>query len=165
MGENSIKERIELLIAALGVSTRQFSLTVSGSDSFARNIKENIGSDKISNILRMYPHVNPYWLIDGQDPMFIESSDIIMGNNISRSNITKSGTIDNSIKVEASGDYEKIINPNRTVEIHKAVSADKDQHIAILLDKINLMQSTIDSQKKTIETQQDIIDILRSKKD
>lgn len=69
-----MKERIFLLIEALGLSARQFSLQIGKSESFARTIKANIGSDVIGDILREFPRTNIYWLITGEGKIFIESS-------------------------------------------------------------------------------------------
>lgn len=69
-----MKERIFLLIEALGLSARQFSLQIGKSESFARTIKANIGSDVIGDILREFPQTNIYWLLTGEGKIFIESS-------------------------------------------------------------------------------------------
>lgn len=69
-----MKERIFLLIEALGLSARQFSLQIGKSESFARTIKANIGSDVIGDILREFPQTNIYWLITGEGKIFIEPS-------------------------------------------------------------------------------------------
>jgi len=164
--EESIKTRIELLIEKLDMSSRQFSLTVSTSDSFARNIKDNIGSDKIRNILRAFPQVNLYWLIDGEGEMFRNNEGTHIGNenNISGSNITSNGSIDNSINISIPDPgYEKIIKSDRTVEIHKTRSDKSNRHDKNLEEKINLYQKTIESQNLTIKAQQDLIEMLQSK--
>lgn len=65
-----MKERIFLLIEALRLSARQFSLQIGKSESFARTIRANIGSDVIGDILCEFPQTNLYWLITGVGSIF-----------------------------------------------------------------------------------------------
>ena len=66
-----IKERIQTLIKALGISGREFCKSIGQSDSWNRNIGSTIGIDIASNILRTYPSVNINWLMFGEGDIFI----------------------------------------------------------------------------------------------
>lgn len=68
---SEIKERIRLLARNVGLSERQFSLSIGKSESFIRTIKDNVGSDTVRNILIAYPDINPYWLLLGTGDMLI----------------------------------------------------------------------------------------------
>lgn len=95
-----MKERIFLLIEALGLSARQFSLQIGKSESFARTIRANIGSDVIGDILREFPQTNLYWLITGVGSIF---------NNIGEDNIQEysNHNLDEKLSAEALGGHKK----------------------------------------------------------
>lgn len=64
--------RIKNYIDFIDVSVASFEKSVSMSNgSFASQFKNNktIGVDKIENILRKYPEINPEWLLTGQGEM------------------------------------------------------------------------------------------------
>lgn len=65
-----IKERIQALIQALGMSGREFCKSIGQSDSWNRTIGKNIGTDVVVNILTTYPQVNINWLILGEGDIF-----------------------------------------------------------------------------------------------
>lgn len=69
---SEIKERIRLLARNVGLSERQFSLSIGKSESFIRTIKDNVGSDTVRNILIAYPDINPYWLLLGTGDITIK---------------------------------------------------------------------------------------------
>lgn len=158
------KERLTLLAASLGLSVSKLSISIGKSEGYIRTMSGFAGSDVISDILRLYPEVNAYWLILGQGDVF-RSAGTVVGdnNNISGSNIGN-GSVDNSINIQAPPEgYEKIIKPDRTVIVQRAGLAENSQQIADLQDIIDAMQATIDSQKETIKAQNVTIELLREK--
>lgn len=68
--KSMIKERIQALIQALGMSGREFCKSIGQSDSWNRTIGKNIGTDVVVNILTTYPQVNINWLILGEGEIF-----------------------------------------------------------------------------------------------
>lgn len=128
--ETNIKERIYLLINALGTNARKFSLTVSSSDSFVRNIRDNIGSDKIRNILLNYPKVNAEWLIMGKGEMFKSQPSEPNKNNIPVRHF-----------------YQASEDP----AIYKPIQKDQQDKIELQQKLINSLEETIRSQRETIE--------------
>lgn len=66
-----MKERINELISAIGISGREFCKSIGQSDSWNRTIGKSIGTDAVVNILTAYPSVNIYWLILGEGEMFV----------------------------------------------------------------------------------------------
>lgn len=68
-----IKERIQVLIEALGISGREFCKSIGQSNSWNRTIGKNIGTDIVVKILSTYPQVNINWLILGEGDIFIEN--------------------------------------------------------------------------------------------
>lgn len=71
--KSMIKERIQALIQALGMSGREFCKSIGQSDSWNRTIGKNIGTDVVVNILTTYPQVNINWLILGEGEIFREN--------------------------------------------------------------------------------------------
>ena len=69
-----IKERIQTLIQALGISGREFCKSIGQSDSWNRMIGTTIGIDIVRNILRSYPNININWLVLGEGDIFIENT-------------------------------------------------------------------------------------------
>lgn len=65
-----MKERINQLIKALGLSGRSFSSKIGKSSAFASTIGDNVGADVLINILNIFPQVNPQWLLMGEGEMF-----------------------------------------------------------------------------------------------
>ena len=70
--KSMIKERIQVLIQALGISGREFCKSIGQSDSWNRTIGKSIGTDIVVKILTTYPQVNINWLILGEGEKFID---------------------------------------------------------------------------------------------
>lgn len=68
-----IKERIQVLIEALGISGREFCKSIGQSNSWNRTIGKNIGTDIAVKILSTYPQVNINWLILGEGEIFTDN--------------------------------------------------------------------------------------------
>jgi len=71
MAENTLK-RIKQYIDLKGVKVSAFEKEIGMSNgSFASQLKNNktIGVDKLENILKKYPEINPEWLLTGNGNM------------------------------------------------------------------------------------------------
>ncbi len=69
--------RIIDLIDSLGVSARQFDLSIGTANGYTLRMQKNnasVGSDVIERIKEVYPQINLVWLITGKGPMFIEEA-------------------------------------------------------------------------------------------
>lgn len=71
--KNMIKERIQALIEALGISGREFCKSIGQSNSWNRTIGKNIGTDIVVKILSTYPQVNINWLMFGEGDIFVNT--------------------------------------------------------------------------------------------
>jgi len=72
----SALERIKEFIDSKGISVKKFEESVGFSNgSFASQLKKHktIGVDKLENILRIYPELNPTWVLRGIGNMLIQT--------------------------------------------------------------------------------------------
>ena len=67
-----MKERLNQLVSALGISGRKFCQAIGKSDGFVRNVKGDVSVTVISNILTAFPQVNIWWLVRGEGDMFVD---------------------------------------------------------------------------------------------
>lgn len=67
--------RILKVIGSLGLSARQFDLSIGTANGYTLRMHKNnasVGSDVIERIKEVYPQINLVWLITGKGPMFVE---------------------------------------------------------------------------------------------
>jgi len=67
--------RIILLMQHLGLSARQFDLSIGSANGYTLRMQKNnasVGSDVIERIAKLYPQINLVWLITGQGNMLLE---------------------------------------------------------------------------------------------
>lgn len=64
--ENGIKERLEQFIENQGVSISKSEATCGLGNGYVRKVKSGIGSEKLVDILRVYPNLDLYWLLTGK---------------------------------------------------------------------------------------------------
>lgn len=115
-----ISGRIRQFIEYKKLTINKFSESVGASNSyFNKLIKNNttIGSDRIENILKIYPEINPAWLITGNGEMLLKYSQNEVEKNI----------LNYSSKLDKKLNYNSLTEENR-----------------LLKDKILLLQETID---------------------
>ncbi len=73
---NNTIERLLYFTETKGLSIRQFSKSVGISHSLLKKTTA-LGSDKLENILSIYPEINPEWLLTGKGNMLkVETDDI-----------------------------------------------------------------------------------------
>lgn len=65
--EYGIKERLEKFIENQGVSVSKFEASCGLGNGYVRKIRSGIGSEKLADILRVYPNLDLYWLVTGSD--------------------------------------------------------------------------------------------------
>ena len=65
-------DRVMQFIDYVGMSARQFDISIGASNGYTLRMKKNkasIGSDVIENIIKTYPQLNLIWLITGEGEM------------------------------------------------------------------------------------------------
>lgn len=75
-----ILDRIKQYIDLKGISVSAFERSIGMSNaSFGKSLKNGgaIGSDKLENILRVYPDISPIWLMTGEGEMLVNSENAV----------------------------------------------------------------------------------------
>lgn len=68
-------DRIMLFLNEIGLSARQFDISIGTANGYTLRMKKNnasVGSDVIEKIINTYPQINLVWLITGQGTMFVD---------------------------------------------------------------------------------------------
>lgn len=89
--------RIVKLISTMGLSARQFDISIGSANGYTLRMEKNnasVGSDVIERIAEKYPRVNLVWLITGEGDMFIDEKPASV--NLSEANIQQ--MIDEEVK-------------------------------------------------------------------
>jgi len=66
-------DRILFLIKSMGMSVRQFDISIGASNGYTLRMNKNrasVGSDVLEKIVEKYPKVNLNWLVTGRGTMF-----------------------------------------------------------------------------------------------
>ncbi|QLE02776.1 hypothetical protein HX109_14830 [Galbibacter sp. BG1] len=66
-------DRIYSIIQSLGMSARQFDMSIGASNGYTLRMKKNhasVGSDILERIVEKYPFVNINWVVTGHGTMF-----------------------------------------------------------------------------------------------
>nr|DAI92841.1 MAG TPA: SOS-response transcriptional repressor [Caudoviricetes sp.] len=70
-----VLENLKKFIDSKGISVSSFEKSIGMSNnSFRKSLNSggHIGSDKLENILKIYPELNPVWLLQGEGEMLKE---------------------------------------------------------------------------------------------
>ena len=67
----SVKQRLKKYVSYIGMSERQFALSIGVSAGYINAISKSIQPDKLSSITVKYPELNPIWLMTGDGEMLL----------------------------------------------------------------------------------------------
>lgn len=67
--ESSVKQRLVKFINAKGLTKQRFERLVGLSNGYVANIQKSITHKKLEDISRVFPDLNPAWLLVGEGPM------------------------------------------------------------------------------------------------
>lgn len=68
------KDRLLKYIEHTGLATSRFENLCGLSNGYVRNLKSQIGEDKLSNILNVFPELSKIWLLTGEGSMLVNNS-------------------------------------------------------------------------------------------
>lgn len=123
-------DRIFSIIQSLGMSARQFDMSIGASNGYTLRMKKNkasVGSDILERIVEKYPFVNITWVVTGKGTMF--------------------GT-ENTTSADSSVNHDKRLT-YKEVEaiIEQKIKAHQERELKNLMDQI---KNEIDTTKKKI---------------
>jgi len=124
--------RIKELIAYTGMSVRQFEMRCEFSNGFINNLRNSIGSDKLSQIHKQFPEINIMWLISGEGVMLKSDEE--------------------KAEYYKMREIEKIRNKEEFEVVFKQLLQDKDATIKTLNEQITMLNNRIDSMLKMMNS-------------
>lgn len=68
------KDRLQKYIEHTGLATSRFESLCGLSNGYVRNLKSQIGEDKLSTILNAFPELSKIWLLTGEGSMLVNTS-------------------------------------------------------------------------------------------
>ena len=128
----NIKDRILLFIESEGITKAEFERRSNLSNGYLNNLKGNIGSDKLENILSAFPELSRDWLMSGNGQMKkISQSVVQQGDNSINNSVIKNSTFDNRQYYSDSPDVlrAEIDKLDRIIEEKEARIKEKDAQI------------------------------------
>lgn len=90
------KDRLLKYIAHTGLATSRFESLCGLSNGYVRNLKSQIGEDKLSAILNAFPELSKIWLLTGEGSMLVNNS----ANNLVNTSNTSAPAVSSSIEEE-----------------------------------------------------------------
>lgn len=90
----TIKERIYSFIEYKGITVKKFEKLCGLSNGYISSMRKGFGSDKLNNVLTMFPELNREWLLYGEgemlNPKVIQNNQ--NGDNIQGHSVTVNKT-------------------------------------------------------------------------
>jgi len=112
-------DRIFSIIQSLGMSARQFDMSIGASNGYTLRMKKNnasVGSDILERIVEKYPFVNITWVVTGKGTMF--------------------GT-ENTTSADSSVNHDKRLTYNEVEAIiEQKIKAHQERELSNLMDQI-----------------------------
>ena len=72
--EMAAKERLQLIIEALGISQREFNRVIGMSESYVSSLRNDITLGVVTKISTAYPQINLEWLVRGEGEILRETT-------------------------------------------------------------------------------------------
>jgi len=160
-----VLKRIKQYLIHKGISISAFERSIGMSNaSFGKSLKNNrsIGVDKLENILRIYPDINPTWILTGEGNMLREGKSDVQQKVGKGTNFLQNGNNNLNhitIKGEAyteNGVMEKINGLEAKIQSLISTINEKDKLIA---EKERLLQE----KDKLLALKDEIITMLKDR--
>lgn len=127
--------RLKEIAKNLGVSDSKLSNLLGKSDSYIRTMSGNAGSDVISEILRKFPDINPYWLILGK------------GDIYDKPPVPYTNTTQNTELSEPTMEYKK----EQDVEANSAQFQELKEQLEFYKEMVSLLKEDIKQKNELIQ--------------
>lgn len=108
-------DRLMIFIDHIGLSARQFDLSIGAGNGYILRMKKNrasIGSDIIERIILQYPQLNIVWLLTGKGSMLDSDKDLDLEYEKLSPNAKKEfeDFIDDKIKAHTNNELKKLLH-------------------------------------------------------
>ena len=136
-----ILERLKEYIDSKGISVSAFEKSIGMSNaSFGKSLKNKgaIGTDKLENILIVYPDLSPDWLLTGRGEM-IKSKRTFPENHTSCPNLE----LGNTISKDSDNNPIPQANSNFSADTLIRLITDKDETIRSMAEEIGRLKERI----------------------
>lgn len=136
-----ILERLKEYIDSKGISVSAFEKSIGMSNaSFGKSLKNKgaIGTDKLENILTVYPDLSPDWLLTGRGEM-LKSKHTFPENHTSCPN----PELGNTISKDSDNNPIPQANSNFSADTILRLIADKDETIRYMAEEIGRLKERI----------------------
>lgn len=136
-----IVDRLKQYIDTKGIPIATFERSVGMSNaSFGKSLKNKgaIGTDKLENILSIYPDISPSWLLTGEGPMLRTDSPKADVPKVEASVQTKTGKTKASASAPGTADSAFFMDYIRTKD---TMIEQKSQEIASLTGKVARLEA------------------------
>lgn len=74
------KERLKSYVKSLGLTVKEFELSINASNGYVNSISKGIGEDYLSIIIEKYPNLSIEWLLTGKGSMIKDGASIEVDN-------------------------------------------------------------------------------------
>lgn len=128
----SIKERIYTFIKYKDISVKKFEELCDLSNGYISSMRKGFGTDKLNNVLRLFPELNREWLIYGEGEM--------LNTSVSQTNTNGDNINGHSVTInKTEGDYLEII---KSLTAQLAVS---QQQVSVSQEQMNRLITIIEN--------------------
>lgn len=152
--EESINDRIKVLISALGMSARAFSRTLDVSESTTRNYLDKgskPSTDYIERIATQFSHVNLVWLITGQGAPLLSDP---QSNTTQTGNFNQAGNSNKQTIKDTKGGVQANSGGNNTINVQldncQRDLAAATKEVELLRQQLAMAQALIESKDETL---------------
>lgn len=128
----SIKERIYTFIKYKDITVKKFEEMCGLSNGYISSMRKGFGTEKLNNVLKLFPELNREWLIYGEGEM--------LNNTINQTNTNGDNINGHSVTInKTEGDYLELI---KSLTTQLAVS---QQQVSVSQEQMNRLITIIEN--------------------
>lgn len=139
--EPSLKQRVKLLIAHLGITQLSFEKSIGACNGYVNGLRTNISGEILKRILGTYPNISRNWLVFGEGSMLVDEESVNERITVEGSGNRVAGRdYSEGAGGDGGGDHCTVVaalrsvieEKNRHIDDLRALVAAKDETIAAL---------------------------------
>ena len=161
MADNTVNQRLKILIEALGLSVNAFGDAIGVPGTTTRNYLvrgTNPKSDFLAKVARHFEQVSPIWLFTGEGEMFTEKP---AGSTVQTGNNNQAGTSNKQTIKSNKGNIQNNTGSGNTITNNvKLESCQRDLKAA--QKEIEHLQAQLRMQETVLAAKEETITLLRA---